>query len=377
MPGEGTRPALRECAALADDLGRFQRGEPILARPTPAWEKPWKWARRRPAVAVLLVTLILLTITALSSVTILWRQTAAALVAMQKERDDKEAELSSKLIALAERDWIGNDLETAKHHLDECPPNRRDAKWRYLHRVCNACIFTLRESGKEELLPVSALAWSADGRYVAANPSYRAGVTVWNARTGGELFTLKGYKFRVSWLAFDPEGHLVSLGWPAGPAAPAGKTPLTYEVKIWDPNPGKEVGGFTKDLPVGRGPLSADGRRIVNASGGKLTMVEIARGPVLTKVAEPRVSFQAIGLSTDGGMIAWSDAKGIRVWDTKKNAEAGSIVGITKVQNLEFSPDGARLAFIGPRRSRKAQPSWKSGTIGRANKSQRCADTLT
>jgi eukaryotic-like serine/threonine-protein kinase len=41
-------------AELADDLSRFVDGDPILARPTPAWERAWKWARRRPAIVALL-----------------------------------------------------------------------------------------------------------------------------------------------------------------------------------------------------------------------------------------------------------------------------------------------------------------------------------
>lgn len=45
--------------AVAEDLRRYLAGEPILARPTPRWERAWKWIRRRPSSAALIVVTVL------------------------------------------------------------------------------------------------------------------------------------------------------------------------------------------------------------------------------------------------------------------------------------------------------------------------------
>ena len=54
-------PAGRYASAqeLADDLDRFLKREPIRARRSNAWERSVKWAQRRPAVAALLATVVL------------------------------------------------------------------------------------------------------------------------------------------------------------------------------------------------------------------------------------------------------------------------------------------------------------------------------
>jgi tetratricopeptide (TPR) repeat protein len=79
--------------ALAEDLRRFLEGQPILARPTPAWEKGWRWCRRRPAVASMAAALVLVALGGLSLTLYLWRQAV----------DDRVRALASEGQAVAER----------------------------------------------------------------------------------------------------------------------------------------------------------------------------------------------------------------------------------------------------------------------------------
>jgi serine/threonine protein kinase len=57
-------------AALADDLRRFLNREPIMARPTPIWERVWKWCRRRPTHAALLAVVVLLMLSGIAATVI-------------------------------------------------------------------------------------------------------------------------------------------------------------------------------------------------------------------------------------------------------------------------------------------------------------------
>src|SRR5262245_16597347 len=81
-------PARRYASAeeLANDLRRFQTGEPIRARRVGAAERAWKWARRRPAVAALLGVVLL----ALVALAVLSGNLAAARNDAENKREDAE-----------------------------------------------------------------------------------------------------------------------------------------------------------------------------------------------------------------------------------------------------------------------------------------------
>jgi tetratricopeptide (TPR) repeat protein/tRNA A-37 threonylcarbamoyl transferase component Bud32 len=71
---------------LADDLGRWQRGEPIRARPAGRFERAGKWTRRRPAAAALLGVSVLavLGLAALAGVAVWQWQTAVTALASER-----------------------------------------------------------------------------------------------------------------------------------------------------------------------------------------------------------------------------------------------------------------------------------------------------
>ena len=73
-------PARRYAAAdaLANDLDCFLDGRPIAARPIGNFERAWKWAQRRPAVAASTAAAALFFVLGFAGVTWQWRATVAA-----------------------------------------------------------------------------------------------------------------------------------------------------------------------------------------------------------------------------------------------------------------------------------------------------------
>jgi WD40 repeat protein/serine/threonine protein kinase len=147
-------------AALARDLERWLRGEPIWARPLSLLGHLWRHACRRPLAATLLLSLLLALILGLLGVTWSWRNESA-------QRQKAETSLYRSRVAQAALLWQSNNVAGAREQLELCTP--RDGKpdlrgweWHYLRRLCNT---------EELALPhrywVQELALSPDGRELA------------------------------------------------------------------------------------------------------------------------------------------------------------------------------------------------------------------
>ncbi len=82
-------------AALADDLRRFLRGEPILARPVGRLERWWRWCRRHPAPAALTAAVFALLFVLAAGAT-----TAAVRINAARKRAAKHFRISLQTVDL-------------------------------------------------------------------------------------------------------------------------------------------------------------------------------------------------------------------------------------------------------------------------------------
>lgn len=96
---ENRYPAARELAA---DLGRFIRGETVLAREASTLESIWNWCQRRPAVAGLLLIVALLIVALTVGSVLAVMQIRQAETAALASRDRAEASLRQSRLAEAE-----------------------------------------------------------------------------------------------------------------------------------------------------------------------------------------------------------------------------------------------------------------------------------
>jgi WD40 repeat protein/serine/threonine protein kinase len=227
---------------------------------------------------------------------------------------------------------------------------------------------------------VRALAFSADGRLLAAGASNRRAI-LWDVSTRRRVAVLEGLGGHVRSIVFLPDSSDIALGlgsgqvviWhtrPLGEAAIANAHGdqvwgLAYSpdgrllasvggdrlVKLWDARSGRLTRTLTghEDWPS-RVVFSPDGRRIASANfGGRVLVWEVESGRLQKAFAAHEAQVRTLKFSPDGRLLATGGFDHtIRLWDTATWEPAGVLSGHgDKVRDLAFLPDGTTLASAG------------------------------
>jgi hypothetical protein len=339
-------PTARE---LADDLGRFQRGEPVRVRPVGRLERVWRGARRRPLVSASVAATLLVCLVAAGLLA--WQSAAGRQALLEaKAREDREREQAARLRLADEERAVREGLSLTGHTsaVWSCAFSRDGKR---LASCGDEALKIWDLSAKRVLFSIPGCTTSADfspdgKRLATAHWDHR--VRVWDTTTGQLVFPpLRGHAAPARQVLFSPDGRsLVSVGWDG-------------QLLLWDAAAGKQLLAVTGKAPLLEGvAFSPDGTRVAccggsswdtRPSGGWVQLFALPTGQEVLSLPRQPDLVRRVQFSPDGRGLATSSWDGtVRLWDAHDGRERlciGLHTGF--VGNVAFSPDGKWLATAG------------------------------
>jgi WD40 repeat protein len=354
-------------AELADDLGRFLCGEPILGRRAAAWERAARWVRRHPSRAALTAVGAVAVLASVGLVVGLVYnrelegangRLAQALDDVQNEKKEterqrtraREAEAKARrflydarmaLVQRAEQEKQPRRVVQLLRSLIPESPDQEDLRgweWHHLWR---------KYHGEQSQLhghrgAVTAVAFSPDGKLLASGSADQT-IKLWDTATGKEVFTLKGHRDRVTGVTFSPDGKRLL-------SASADKT-----AKIWDVTTKELLSQASHQTRVTCVAFSRDGRHAASGSDDGIVLVWDAQtGQTVTTFRGETGAFPAF---TEGaracayqvgrtvGLIGSSQGEGPLLATSELFRSAQQYVRMA-VTGVAFGPDGKTVASM-------------------------------